>query len=412
MVYSVSKGSLFCAICKLFGVDTQFGYEGFNDWKNGNDRIISHENSYEHSKNIVSFVSRQRDSDRIDTDLANQITNEIKYWSAGLNRVVEIIKYLTSRGLTLRGCDEHIGSLHNGNFLGAVELLAKFDPFMSSHIVQYENAGKGIPSYLSKTIYEELIILMHKKITSEILNQIKTAKYYSIIVDSTLDIAHIGQLCFVIRYVLDDGSPVERFWIFFENSGHKSKELAETVFEALSSNNIPIKYCRGQSYDNARNMSGQYSGLQARIKSINPLADYVPCAGYSLNLFGTFSAECCTNSVKFFDMIQKIYNFFSSSTSWWGLLKEHIGNVSVKSLSITRWSARADACYALLLSYSNILEACNLIETNKTETAACKHEVKAIKAIGKYLKSLEFGIMICIWNKILNRFVVNNIFIC
>ncbi|KAE9521365.1 hypothetical protein AGLY_018245 [Aphis glycines] len=125
-------------------------------------------------------------------------------------------------------------------------------------------------------------------------------------------------------------------------------------------------------------MSGQYSGLQARIKSLNPLADYVPCAGHSLNLVGTFSAECCTNSVKFFDMIQKIYNFFSSSTSRWGLLKEHIENV----------------------------KACNLIETNKTETAACKLQVKAI---AKYLKSLEFGIMICMWNKILNRFNATNL---
>jgi len=157
MVYSLSKGSLFCAICKLFGADNQFGYEGFNDWKNGNNRIICHENSYERKKNIVSFVSRQRDSGRVDSELASQITNEIKYWSAVLNRVIEIVKYLTSRRLALRGSDEYIGSLNNGHFLGAVELLAKFDPFMSNHVAQCGNSGKGVPSYLSKTIYEELL---------------------------------------------------------------------------------------------------------------------------------------------------------------------------------------------------------------------------------------------------------------
>ncbi|KAG7172178.1 hypothetical protein Hamer_G009519 [Homarus americanus] len=41
---------------------------------------------------------------------------------------------------------------------------------------------------------------------------------------------------------------------------------------------------RGQSYDNAATMSGIYTGLQARIKAMNPLAYYVPCAGHSLNL--------------------------------------------------------------------------------------------------------------------------------
>ncbi|KAL4143648.1 hypothetical protein QTP88_005959 [Uroleucon formosanum] len=44
---------------------------------------------------------------------------------------------------------------------------------------------------------------------------------------------------------------------------------------------------RGQTYDNAMNMSGQYSGLQARIKEINPLADYILCLAHSLNLIGT-----------------------------------------------------------------------------------------------------------------------------
>lgn len=73
-------------------------------------------------KNMISFLFRQRDYGRIDSELANQTTNEIKYWKAVLNRVVEIIKYLTSKGLALRGSDEHIGSLQNGNFLGAVEL--------------------------------------------------------------------------------------------------------------------------------------------------------------------------------------------------------------------------------------------------------------------------------------------------
>lgn len=410
MIYSISKGLIFCAFCKLFEkyTHTQFGTYGFNDWKNAHTKVICHEKSQSHMNNLKSFMSLQRETGRVDNELAKQLNVEVNYWISVLTRVVEIIKYLASRGLAFRGADERLNSLQNGNFLGAIELLAKFDPFMASHITRYGNAGRGIPSYLSKTIYEELIILMKQHLTKQILLELKNAKYYSIIVDSTSDVSHTDQLCFVVRYCLDNGTPVERFLLFIENVSHKSKELTETVLDILSSNDIPISNCRGQSYDNARNMSGQYSGLQSRIKEINPYAEYVPCAGHSLNLVGTSSAESCTNAVIFFDMVQKLYNFFSCSTSRWNILKQFIkDNLTLKNLSVTRWSARADACSALHQSYNEIITALDTIIINIGENLMCKYEAKGIK---KYLKKLECGILICLWNTILERFVI--IFMC
>lgn len=53
-----------------------------------------------------------------------------------------------------------------------VDLLAKFDPFMSQHIAKYDDKGTGSTSYLSSTIYEELIQLMANKVTSKIINEI------------------------------------------------------------------------------------------------------------------------------------------------------------------------------------------------------------------------------------------------
>lgn len=60
--------------------------------------------------------------------------------------------------------------------------------------------------------------------------------------------------------------------MFIDNVGHKSKELADNIIEVLYNNKIPIEDCRDQSYDNATNMSGHYSGLHTRIKkNIKPL---------------------------------------------------------------------------------------------------------------------------------------------
>ncbi|XP_008180083.1 zinc finger MYM-type protein 1-like [Acyrthosiphon pisum] len=212
-------------------------------------------------------------------------------------------------------------------------------------------------------------------------------KYYSLIVDSTSDIANVDQLVIALRYVLPSGVPAERFLIFIPNSGHKSEEMSNVVMDFLNSHNIPIENCRGQSYDNARNMSGQYSGLQSRIKSFNSFAEYVPCSAHSLNLVGTCEAESCNSATSFFMLLQELYNFFSSSTARWDILKTYLKkNLSVKNLSVTRWSARFDACHALFNSYAFIIEALHSIVDNQKEKAVYKVEANGLLA---RLKTLE-----------------------
>ncbi|XP_025420257.1 zinc finger MYM-type protein 1-like [Sipha flava] len=352
------------------------------DWTNSNI-CRNYIAKFGYDQNIdADFTSSKRtysDYDRycsrIDTQLATQVTDEINYWKAVLHRVVEVIKFLGAKGLSFRGDNEQFNKINNGNFLGT---------------------GKGTPSYLSSTIYEELLLLMKNDIIKIILKELKAAKYYSLIVDSTPDIANVDQLVIALRYVLPSGVPAERFLIFIPNSGHKSKEMSNVVMDFLNSHNIPIENCRGQSYDNARNMSGQYSGLQSRIKSFNSFAEYVPCSAHSLNLVGTCAAESCNSATSFFMLLQELYNFFSSSTARWDILKTYLKkNLSVKNLSVTRWSARFDSCHALFNSYAFIIEALHSIVDNQKEKAVYKVEANGLLA---RLKTLETGLMICIWN--------------
>lgn len=224
------------------------------------------------------------------------------------------------RGLPFRGHSERIGDPHNGNFLGTVELLAEFDPFLSEHLKLYARPGSGNTSYLSKTIYEEIILLMQNKLLQQISSEVQSAKYFGIIVDSTPDIAHTDQLTIIIRYIRENGEIVERFLEFLPNIGHKAKDIENALLKSLEKNGLDIMNCRGQSYDNASNMSGIYSGLQTRIKTINPLVDYVPCAAHSLNLVGTCAVESVTEAVDFFSTLQELYNFFTISTHRWEIL--------------------------------------------------------------------------------------------
>ncbi|KAG8175972.1 hypothetical protein JTE90_000011 [Oedothorax gibbosus] len=79
----------------------------------------------------------------------------------------------------------------------------------------------------------------------------------------------------------DSETGVERFLKCIPITSRKSETLSEVALQTLSELNLAN--CRGQSYDNSSSMAGRYSGLQARLKSLDPLADFLPCAAHSLN---------------------------------------------------------------------------------------------------------------------------------
>lgn len=57
------------------------------------------------------------------------------------------------------------------------------------------------PSYLSAEVQNEFIQIIVSTVRSTLLNDIRRAKYYGIMLDSTPDAAHREQMSEIIRYV-------------------------------------------------------------------------------------------------------------------------------------------------------------------------------------------------------------------
>ncbi|XP_051165718.1 uncharacterized protein LOC127284365 [Leptopilina boulardi] len=385
--------------------------EGYCDWKHASERVCQHEISKNHLNSVTAFSSRYNETTCIDSKIKEQATEVARYWRKVLKRVVGTVKFLVERGLAFRGLDEIIGSPNNGNFLGIMELIAQFDPFLATHMEKYGNKGSGHTSYLSSTVVEELIFLMGKEVLREIVSRIKKAKYYSVSVDSTVDEGHIDQLTVVIRY-MENLNPVERFLTFIPNVGHQGKDMAQALLGFLSKYDLDIMDCRSQSYDNAPNMSGKYKGMQALIKEENPLAEHLPCFGHSTNLIGKSAANACPAAVHFFDFVQELCVFFTNSTARYKILIEKLsaatprGNFyTLKKLSDTRWSYRADATKALVHGYKPIQDALDEIYNDVEQKSIVRNE--AFGLLQKMAK-LETAIYTKFWHDMLERFNSTN----
>ena len=217
-------------------------------------------------------------------------------------------------------------------------------------------------TYFSPTIQNEATELLGKKVKDLILEEIKTAKYFSILLDSTPHVSHIDQMTFVVRYLKIDGNNEEQikesFLNFFLLRGKNANEITKSIFNKLQQNGLDIMMCRGQAYDNASTMAGVRTGVQLRIKDINSKTLYIPRGNHSLNLPGVHAVGLSEVSETFFAVVERVYSFFSASTHRWEVLLEYVPNV-VKRVIDTRWSAHYEAMKALQQCFVDVVGTLN-----------------------------------------------------
>ena len=171
--YSPSTGKAYYFLCKLFSPeDSAFARSGFCDWKNATQWMVAHESSKAHRDATITLCQRAKASGRVNSLLIEQCQVERIYATAVLERVVATIKFLAERSLAFRGNYQVIGSPSNGNFLGTLELLSQFDPFLAAHLEKYGNKWKGSISYLSSTTCDQLIAIIGKEVLSTITRKL------------------------------------------------------------------------------------------------------------------------------------------------------------------------------------------------------------------------------------------------
>ncbi|KAF0710596.1 Uncharacterized protein FWK35_00036342, partial [Aphis craccivora] len=409
--YSSCKNALFCVPCKLFtkiensSYISSLAYTGLTNWKKATEKILLHENSPIHKKNVCSWTSLEmalNHCEGIDKELQNSIRKEESHWKSVLLAIIDIIMHLAMDGSAFRGSNEIISSVgtsnQSGKFLNLVNLVSHYHEPLLKHIEKHKKGGL---SYFSHGIQDEFLEIIAKKVKNEILSKIKEAKYYSILFDCTPDIGHQEQMTQVIRYVIQNNENeceiVESFLKFVRVYNKTGESLTEDILNSLSKDDLRISDCRGQSFDNGSNMSGKIKGVQARIIEMNKHARFIPCSAHSLNLIGVNCAKSIPKVETFFGIVQKLFNFFSSSTQRWDILMNNL-KLSLKGYSTTRWSAKHRAIKSLNTQLDMVFKSIDVLKQEKLSEETKFDADNLIRS----LKCFSFICMLTVWEKILS----------
>ena len=118
---------------------------------------------------------------------------------------------------------------------------------------------------------------------------------------------------FMCRFVSDEGKVLERFVGLQHIERCTAAALKEAIVGMLSSHKLSISMLRGQGYDGASNMRGEFNGVQKLIRDENPYAFYVHCFAHQLQLVVVTVSTSTPAIADFFNYVPLIVNTVGAS---------------------------------------------------------------------------------------------------
>ncbi|CAJ2647832.1 unnamed protein product [Trifolium pratense] len=194
------------------------------------------------------------------------------------------------------------------------------------------------------------------------------------------------QMAVVLRYVNKHGSIIESFLGIVHVTSTTAVSLKAAIEKLFCEHGLTTSRIRGQGYDGASNMQGEFGGLKSLILSENPSAFYVHCFAHQLQLTLVAIAKDHLQVCGVFNSVSNLINVVGGSCKRQDMLRENqIKNVkkalgtgeiasgqglnqetSLKRPADTRWSSHFATLTNLILMYDSVVDVLKFLRVDST----------------------------------------------
>lgn len=274
--------------------------KNFSSWKSASAGIKKHSDSTFH---VTAANVLNKKGPTVYQSLSEGNQKQMMNNRTALRVIFRTLRFFARQGIPLRGTDND----ENSNFLQLLKERAEDVNELETWLKRTEH------KWLSHDIQNEILELMANKIVNSVIERIKAADCYSLMIDETPDNSRKEQISVCFRITAEDLTVYEYFIGFYTTPSTKAETLFEIVEDTFIRFGLSFSKLRGQCYDGAKNVSGETSGLQARIRKVESRALFNHCKAHNLNLAVQDGLEKVQEAKNFIGTVKEMINFVRDS---------------------------------------------------------------------------------------------------
>ncbi|XP_029148764.1 uncharacterized protein [Arachis hypogaea] len=265
---------------RRFNADWFDEFEGFSNWKK-KERLQTHVGNHDSAHNQARRKCKalMKQKQHIEVVFQKHSDQAKKDYRTHLTATIECIRFLLRQGLAFRGDDELHNSNNQGNFLELLDFLAQHN----TEIDRVFKNTRGNLKLVAPKIQKDIVRAAASETTKVIIDDLGD-DLFAVLVDEARDISVKEKMAVCLQYVNKEGIVMEQFLGLVHVSSTNALSLKVALESLLAKHSLSLARIRGQGYDGASNMQGEFNGLKSLILKENACAFYVHCFAHQLQL--------------------------------------------------------------------------------------------------------------------------------
>ncbi|KAL7104054.1 hypothetical protein ACP275_08G220400 [Erythranthe tilingii] len=215
--------------------------------------------------------------------------------------------------------------------------------------------------------------------------------FFALLVDEARDVSIKEQMAVALRYVNNEGKIIERFLGVVHVPNTTSRCLKASLECLLATFGLSLSRVRGQGYDGASNMQGEFNGLKSLILKENKSAFYVHCFVHQLQLALVQITKKNKQLSEFFGSLALLANIIGGSCKRQELLREKQFEKLMERVSFdnfvsgsglnqestlkrpgdTRWNSYYFIIVSMIKLFPSVVSVLEHLENNSDDVAHC-----------------------------------------